>query len=121
MKSSIQEHIEALYAAGRCPRLHVNARLEGVVCPDFIRNQWQERLIIDLDKYGGELDLKYAADGLSATLSFDGYATRCTFPYDSISMVGDRCSRWPDRATAPSSKPAPQQHPTFTIIQGGFT
>ena len=89
MVHPVQSVIESLYAAGRCPRLHVNALYEGVVCPDFIREQWRERLIIDLDP-SYPLDLTFEDDNLSADLSFGGYVTRCTFPYSGIYVVADR-------------------------------
>jgi stringent starvation protein B len=85
----VQSVIESLYAAGRCPRLHVNASYEGVVCPDFIREQWRERLIIDLDP-SYPLDLTFETDALAADLSFGGYVTRCTFPYEAVYVVADR-------------------------------
>jgi stringent starvation protein B len=85
----VQSVIESLYAAGRCPRLHVNAMHTGVVCPDFIRDQWKERLIIDLDP-SYPLDLQFEPDTLSADLSFGGYVTRCTFPYGAVYVVADR-------------------------------
>jgi stringent starvation protein B len=85
----VQSVIESLQAAGRCPRLHVNAMFEGVVCPDFIRDQWRERLIIDLDP-SYPLDLTFLEEALSADLSFGGYVTRCTFPYGAVYVVADR-------------------------------
>jgi stringent starvation protein B len=85
----VQSVIESLYAAGRCPRLHVNALFEGVSCPDFIREQWRERLIIDLDP-SYPLDLTFESDGLGADLSFGGYVTRCSFPYGAVYVVADR-------------------------------
>ncbi len=85
----VQTVIESLYAAGRCPRLHVNAAADGVVCPDFIREQWRERLIIDLDP-SYPLDLDFTEATLSADLSFGGYVTRCTFPYGAVYVVADR-------------------------------
>lgn len=85
----VQSVIESLYAAGRCPRLHVNAVADGVVCPDFIRDQWRERLIIDLDP-SYPLDLNFTEATLSADLSFGGYVTRCTFPYGAVYVVADR-------------------------------
>jgi stringent starvation protein B len=85
----VQSVIESLYAAGRCPRLHVNAIADGVVCPDFIREQWRERLIIDLDP-SYPLDLNFTETTLSADLSFGGYVTRCTFPYGAVYVVADR-------------------------------
>ena len=91
MVHPVQSVVESLYAAGRCPRLHVNATCEGVVCPDFIREQWQERLIIDLDA-SYPLDLTFAADGIGADLSFGGYVTRCTFPWRAIYVVADRAT-----------------------------
>jgi stringent starvation protein B len=81
--------IESLYAAGRCPRLHVNALFDGVGCPDFIREQWRERLIIDLDP-SYPLDLTFETEGLAADLSFGGYVTRCSFPYGAVYVVADR-------------------------------
>ncbi len=91
MVHPVQSVVESLYAAGRCPRLHVNATYEGVVCPDFIREQWQERLIIDLDA-SYPLDLTFAEDGIGADLSFGGYVTRCTFPWQAIYVVADRAT-----------------------------
>jgi stringent starvation protein B len=85
----VQSVIESLYAAGRCPRLHVNAMYSGVVCPDFIRDQWRERLIIDLDPTY-PLDLHFEEETLAADLSFGGYVTRCTFPYGAVYVVADR-------------------------------
>ncbi len=89
MVHPVQSVIESLYAAGRCPRLHVNALFEGVSCPDFIREQWRERLIIDLDP-SYPLDLTFEAEGLGADLSFGGYVTRCSFPYGAVYVVADR-------------------------------
>lgn len=89
MVHPVQSVIESLYAAGRCPRLHVNALFEGVSCPDFIREQWRERLIIDLDP-SYPLDLTFEDDGLGADLSFGGYVTRCSFPYGAVYVVADR-------------------------------
>ena len=89
MVHPVQSVIESLQAAGRCPRLHVNAMFDGVVCPDFIRDQWRERLIIDLDP-SYPLDLTFLEEGLSADLSFGGYVTRCTFPYGAVYVVADR-------------------------------
>jgi len=89
MVHPVQSVIDSLYAAGRCPRLHVNALHPGVVCPDFIREQWRERLIIDLDA-SYPLDLTFEDEGLAADLSFGGYVTRCSFPYAAIYVVADR-------------------------------
>ncbi|MCH9679987.1 MAG: hypothetical protein K0V04_01030 [Deltaproteobacteria bacterium] len=89
MVHPVQSVIESLQAAGRCPRLHVNAMFDGVVCPDFIRDQWRERLIIDLDP-SYPLDLTFLEEALSADLSFGGYVTRCTFPYGAVYVVADR-------------------------------
>ncbi len=87
----VQTVLESLYAAERCPRLHVNAMNAGVVCPDFIRDQWKDRLVIDLDA-SYPLALEMNDDGLSADLSFGGYVTRCSFPWSAIYVVSDRDS-----------------------------
>lgn len=91
MVHPVQSVVESLYAAGRCPRLHVNASCEGVVCPDFIREQWQERLIIDLDATY-PLDLSFSDEGIGVDLSFGGYVTRCSFPWKAIYVVADRAT-----------------------------
>ncbi len=91
MVHPVQSVIESLYAAGRCPRIHVNAIHADVVCPKFIREQWKERLIIDLDA-NYPLDLSFEDHGISADLSFGGYVTRCSFPWDAIYVVADRAT-----------------------------
>jgi stringent starvation protein B len=91
LRGEMNRVVESLYAAGRCPRLHVNATCEGVVCPDHIREQWRERLIIDLDA-SYPLDLTFAEEGIGADLSFGGHVTRCTFPWKAIYVVADRAS-----------------------------
>jgi stringent starvation protein B len=91
MYHPVQKVVESLYAAGRCPRLHVNALFEGVVCPDEIRARWRERLILDLDA-NYPLDLKYDDIGLSADLSFGGVVTRCVFPWGAVYVVADRAT-----------------------------
>lgn len=91
MVHPVQSVIESLYAAGRCPRLHVNATHAAVVCPDEIRHQWKERLIIDLDS-SYPLDLTFSATGIAANLSFGGTVTRCSFPWEAIYVVMDRAT-----------------------------
>ena len=89
MVHPVQSVIESLYAAGRCPRLHVDATHASVTVPDFIRQQWRERLIIDLDA-SYPLDLVFGETGLAADLSFGGHVTRCSFPWEAIYIVTDR-------------------------------
>ena len=91
MVHPVQSVIESLYAAGRCPRLHVNATHASVVCPDEIRHQWKERLIIDLDS-SYPLDLTFGQTGIAANLSFGGLVTRCSFPWEAIYVVMDRAT-----------------------------
>ncbi len=90
MVHPVQSVIESLHAAGRCPRLYVNAVHVDVVCPDFIRDQWRERLVIDLDKaYPLKLEFDDSS-GVHANLSFGEQITRCNFPWESIYVVVDR-------------------------------
>ena len=91
MVHPVQSVIESLNAPGRCPRLHVNATHATVVCPEEIRQQWKERLIIDLDS-SYPLDLTFGQTGLAANLSFGGMVTRCTFPWEAIYVVMDRAT-----------------------------
>ncbi len=120
MVHPVQSVVESLYAAGRCPRLHLNALFDGVVCPDFIKEQWRERLIIDLDA-SYPLDLSFEETGIAADLSFGGYVTRCSFPWGAVYVVADRSTgrgivldqNMPEsvrrgRGTRQSNEPAPQ-------------
>lgn len=50
MKSEAQTYIEQLYAAGLCPRLHINALAFGVVCPKVIRFFGRGRLHLSRDE-----------------------------------------------------------------------
>ena len=85
----IQTAIESLQAKGLCPRLHVDVTHEDAVLPDFVRDKWKERLVIDLDP-SYPLDLAFTEVGVEVDLSFGGYVTRCTFPWAAIFVVADR-------------------------------
>lgn len=85
----IQTAIESLQAKSLCPRLHVDVTHADVVCPDFVREKWKERLVIDLDP-SYPLDLAFTKLGVEADLSFGGYVTRCVFPWAAIYVVADR-------------------------------
>lgn len=127
MVHPVQSVVESLYAAGRCPRLHVNATCEGVVCPDFIREQWQERLIIDLDA-SYPLDLTFSDEGIGADLSFGGYVTRCNFPWQAIYVVADRATgrgivldqNMPDSVKRSRQPPTTGPLPPGADLRNGF-
>lgn len=87
----IKTAIESLHAKQLCPRLHVDVTHADAVCPDFVREKWQEQLVIDLDP-SYPLDLEFTKVGVEADLSFGGYVTRCTFPWTAIYVVADRAS-----------------------------
>lgn len=87
----IQSAIESLQAKSLCPRLHVDVTHEDAVCPDFVRDRWKEKLVIDLDP-SYPLDLAFTKVGVEADMSFGGYVTRCTFPWTAIYVVADRGS-----------------------------
>ena len=89
-KSPIARAIEALYSVGATPRLMIDSRRADVVVPDFLRAKWAEKLVIDL-KASDPLDLAYDDEtGVSMTLAFSGYVTRCTFSWASIYAIVDR-------------------------------
>lgn len=83
--------IEQLYAAGLVPQIVLDGRRADVVVPDFIRERWGAALVINLDPRD-PLDLEYDADGVHATLAFQGVVRRCTFAWPSIYEVRDRAS-----------------------------
>jgi stringent starvation protein B len=87
----IQTAIESLQAKSLCPRLHVDVTHADAVCPDFVRDRWKEKLVIDLDP-SYPLDLSFTKVGVEADMSFGGYVTRCTFPWAAIYVVADRGS-----------------------------
>ena len=91
-----QEAIQALHTEERCPRLHIDVTHEDAVCPDFVVEKWQQRLVIDLDP-SYPLELEFTEVGVEANLSFGGYVTRCVFPFAAIFVVVDRRRRasWP--------------------------
>lgn len=89
MVHPVRKAIEQLQGQGACPRIQVNLRAEGVVCPDFLVEKWGEELIIDLDP-SYPLDLEFTDDAVSADLAFGGFVSRCTFTFDSIYAVADR-------------------------------
>jgi len=111
----IQTAIESLQAKGLCPRLHVDVTHEDAVLPDFVRDRWKERLVIDLDP-SYPLDLAFTEVGVEADLSFGGYVTRCTFPWAAIYVVADRgtgrgqvfAGNIPDSLRHEYGAPAPQ-------------
>ena len=137
MVHPVQSVIESLNAAGRCPRLHVNADFDGVECPDFVREKWRERLVIDLDP-SYPLDLQFADEGLEVNLSFGGHVSRCVFPWGAIYVVADRntgrgvvldqnvpesvrqaqkARPTPERAPDPAPEPAETPGPTAVTSQ----
>jgi stringent starvation protein B len=111
----IQTAIESLQAKGLCPRLHVDVTHKDAVLPDFVRDKWKQRLVIDLDP-SYPLDLAFTAVGVEADLSFGGYVTRCTFPWAAIYVVADRgtgrgqvfADNIPDSLRHQYAAPAPQ-------------
>lgn len=91
MSHPVQRIITSLYAAKRCPRLHINAIHPGVECPDFVRKQWREKLVIDLDA-NYPLNLAYEKNSVAVDLSFGGHVSRCMFPWKSIYAISDRAT-----------------------------
>ena len=85
----IQRAIEDVYATGHTPRVQVDARRVDVMVPEFIRKQWQARLVIDLDP-SYPLNLAYTKEGLEVELAFQGQVTRCLFGWLSIYAIIDR-------------------------------
>lgn len=85
----IQRAIEDVYATGHTPRVQVDARRVDVMVPEFIRKQWQARLVIDLDP-SYPLNLAYTKEGLEVELAFAGQVTRCLFGWLSIYAIIDR-------------------------------
>lgn len=83
--------IEDLRAAGRTPRLQIDARRRDVEVPESIRRTWQARLVIDLDP-SYPLALEQDEHGLSADLAFSGVVSRCRFSWASIYAVLDRAT-----------------------------
>lgn len=70
--------------------LHLDPRKEGVVVPDWLKDQLQLVLQIGHDLPIRIPDLVIDDDGVSATLSFNRSPFTCWVPWDSLfAMVGD--------------------------------
>ena len=70
--------------------LHLDPRKEGVVVPDWLKDQLQLVLQIGHDLPIRIPDLEVGDDGVSATLSFNRSPFTCWVPWDSLfAMVGD--------------------------------
>jgi len=70
--------------------LHLDPRKEGVVVPDWLKDQLQLVLQIGHDLPIRIPDLEIGDDGVSATLSFNRSPFTCWVPWDSLfAMVGD--------------------------------
>ncbi len=91
MTHPIQRAIDSLYEAEACPRLHIDVTLDDVVCPDAVRNEWKDRLIIDLDP-NYPMNLEFTDIGIEADLVFGDDLMRCTFPWKSIYVVANRAT-----------------------------
>lgn len=87
----IRQFIEALHADEQCPRLLVNALVDGVIVPDHIREKWGNALPIDLEP-SYPLELQMTDEGLACCLSFGG-PFECFFPWKSIYVVQDRATQ----------------------------
>jgi stringent starvation protein B len=87
----IQAAIEDIWSAGHTPRIQVDARREGVTVPEFVKDKWGPRLVLDLDA-SWPLNLEYGAKGIEVDLAFRGLVTRCSLPWQSIYVVLDRAT-----------------------------
>lgn len=91
MVHPVQSMVESIHAKGDCPRLQLDLTCEGIVCPDFVVEQWQESLVIDLDP-NYPLNLEFTDESVTVDLSFAGYVHTCVFPFKAIYMVADRAT-----------------------------
>ena len=87
----IQQGIEKLYAAGKTPRIQVDARRNDVIVPEHVRERWKASLVIDLDPTY-PLNLRYEESGLQCDLAFAGHVSRCTFSWQSVYGLFDRAT-----------------------------
>lgn len=114
------DFIEAVRAAGRTPRLFIDARRKDVEIPSFLRAHGTQ-LVIDLDPtFPLDLDL---GERLSATLAFAGSIHRCAFPWEAIYAVvdGNRgiAGAPPDELAEDLRWVEKQGRPRFTVVKGG--
>lgn len=91
MRYLIQQWIEALQAKDQCPRLMIDATVEGVVVPEHVSRQWGQAMPIDLDP-GYPLALCIDDRGIACRLSFGG-PQDCYFPWNAIYVVQDRATQ----------------------------
>ena len=79
--------------------VHLDPRAEGVVVPEFLKDQPQLVLQLGLDMPVPIPDLKVGDEGVHATLSFQRSPFTCEVPWDAVfAMAGDdgRGMVWPE-------------------------
>jgi stringent starvation protein B len=123
LRNSIQRSIEDLHKRGANAHLLVDATRDGVEVPDHVREQWGQRLVLDLNP-SWPLHLDYDDQALYADLGFQGVLSRCRIPFRAVWAVMDTASgngfvfhanvpaevarelaaRGPDAAAAPPSE-----------------
>lgn len=101
--------LRQILEAEQCPRLTINALFPGVICPDAVRNQWRDRLLIDLDP-ASVYSLVIDIFGVRARLSFAGVASDCSFPWGSIYTI---CDRSTGRGIVIDARVPPARRPPF--------
>lgn len=87
--NAIERSILDLTRRGSCARIVVDATREGVEVPDFVREQWGNRLVIDLNP-AWPIDLAFDEQALYADLGFQGVLMRCRIPFRAVWAVADR-------------------------------
>ena len=100
-------------------RLVIDAHCDGVICPEHIRREWGDKLLIDF-----EPDYPYSVTdlGVVALLVFDGNPAHCVFPTDSIRLVVNKKIQmetwWGEDRPVPRRTKA-KTRPHLTVIDGG--
>lgn len=86
LREAIEGAVLGMTRRGVSPQLFVDATDAGVEVPEHVREQWRERLWLNLNP-AWPIALAFDDEALYADLGFQGVLMRCRFPYHSVWAV----------------------------------
>jgi len=87
-QNAIQRSIQDLLRRGRNAHVLVDATRDGVEVPDHVREQWKQRLMLDLNP-DWPMGLDFDEQAFYADLGFQGVLMRCRIPFRAVWAVMD--------------------------------
>jgi stringent starvation protein B len=85
-RGSVERLVRDLMGRGSSAHLLVDATREGVDVPDSVRDQWKQKLVLDLNP-SWPMNIVYDEQGMELDLSFGGLLSRCRIPFHAVWAV----------------------------------